>query len=109
VPNAVYGAYFLQDLLNGFVYTDAIIIGKSVSGIDTYEYDQPLVKGSWLLSADALNNTDLNFADLCNESAHVHVKCLGLKTFAADAANFKISEKMFSEGVRDSILKSVEI
>ena len=108
-PTALYGAYYLQDLLHAFDYSDASLVGKPCSGMDEYAYGNTLIQAGSVLSTKLLELTDFHASALDAGNLAAEVRRIGEKVFMSDAANFINSTEILTVKQRSSALKQVEI
>ncbi|WP_434222726.1 CgeB family protein [Limnospira platensis CENA597] len=88
-PKAIYGAYYLQDLLYAFDYSKADIVGKPLSGEDTYAYVDNIAQGSMVICANFLCQNENLENSLLNEISCINkANKQGKFIFAPDAANY---------------------
>ncbi|WP_313318460.1 glycosyltransferase [Stenotrophomonas sp.] len=83
--NAVYGKFYLQDLVNALRYSGAAIVGKPSVGDQCYQFDVELDSASLMLNMASLSSRDRKRAF----EPRRPVDAAGKTRFAADSANFK--------------------
>lgn len=108
-PAALYGAYYLQDILHAFDYTGASLVGKPCSGVDEYAYADALVQAGSVLSAKVLERGDFSTRILDAGNLASEVRRIGEKVFISDAANFNESQGVLADQQRRTALKELEI
>jgi len=98
-PKAIYGAYYLQDILYAFDYSDGQGVGKPLSGEDTYDYVDSVAKGSLIFLSQIVQK--LKVSDKFDQYSIIGIiRQQEKKLFAADASNFRASTKLLSDHER---------
>lgn len=107
-PKAIYGAYYLQDLLYAFDYSNAQGVGKPLSGKDTYAYMDNVAKGSLIFSSQIVKK--LKVSDKFDEYSIIGIIIQQEKNlFVADASNFREFTKLLSDQERKIQMIDVEV
>lgn len=107
-PHAVYGAFFIQDLLNALEYSGTDAAGKPPSGQDTWAFGIEASPGSLLWKIESFQNLPEHEQVKLLDTT-VPIKANQNKFFLADAANYFYDKTILSDEDRFRKSKLIEL
>ena len=108
-PSALYGAYYLQDILHAFDYSNADLIGKPISKIDSYAYGCDIEQSGAVLKSAIFENNDFSVKSLDGNALAQEIQRINKKVFMSDAANFLNGSVILTGKQRSLQLQQIEI